>query len=249
MSLGGCALDDNDLSAVCDAFKNGIQLSMLKLSANRITDAGVTHLVDAILKNKSPLAVLDLSNNRPGRGGGRQIPADEGPMVEIYSQLAKSLAAVTCLQTCPRHWTASVSRLTSPWTGSQLSPFTTLCRLLASSREPVVQLGEIIGSIPTLGAEWNMITGSDRPTTDTPSWLKIASQRDRCIYISNLPGNATLQKLESMLEMDADCSVEETCLMKDPVTRSINGVGWCVMGNQESVKKAITYFNNGEVGL
>ena len=34
------------------------------------------------------------------------------------------------------------------------------------------------------------------------------------MYISNLPGNATLQKVEAILEMDADCGVDETCLMK-----------------------------------
>lgn len=65
LSLGGCSLDDNDLSPLCNAIKDGLQLSMLKLSANRITDEGVTKLVEALLKNKSnPLAVLDLSTNR-----------------------------------------------------------------------------------------------------------------------------------------------------------------------------------------
>lgn len=45
-------------------------------------------------------------------------------------------------------------------------------------------------------------------------FIQLPSQRDRCVYISNLPGNATLQKLESILEMDADCNVDETCMMK-----------------------------------
>jgi Ran GTPase-activating protein (RanGAP) involved in mRNA processing and transport len=68
LSLGGCSLDDNDLSPLCNAIKDGLQLSMLKLSANRITDEGVTKLVEALLKNKTnPLAVLDLSTNRVNR--------------------------------------------------------------------------------------------------------------------------------------------------------------------------------------
>lgn len=67
LSMAGCSLDDNDLSPVCETLKAGIQLTMLKLSGNRVTDAGVTVLVEAILKNKnSPLSVLDLSNNRVG---------------------------------------------------------------------------------------------------------------------------------------------------------------------------------------
>ena len=65
LSLGSCSLDDNDLSPVCDSIKAGLQLHMLKLSANRITDLGVSALVEAVLKNKNfPLGVLDLSNNR-----------------------------------------------------------------------------------------------------------------------------------------------------------------------------------------
>ena len=67
LSLGSCLLDDNDLSPLCDSIKAGLQLHMLKLSANRITDVGVSALVEAVLKNKNfPLGVLDLSNNRVG---------------------------------------------------------------------------------------------------------------------------------------------------------------------------------------
>lgn len=58
-------MDDTDLSPLCTAIKDGLQLHMLKLSANRITDEGVAKLVEVILKGKAyPLAVLDLSNNR-----------------------------------------------------------------------------------------------------------------------------------------------------------------------------------------
>ena len=65
LSLGSCSLDDNDLSPLCDSIKAGLQLHMLKLSANRITDVGVSALVEAVLKNNNfPLGVLDLSNNR-----------------------------------------------------------------------------------------------------------------------------------------------------------------------------------------
>ena len=31
------------------------------------------------------------------------------------------------------------------------------------------------------------------------------------------------------------------------MTRSINGTGWAVMADQESVQKAVDYFNTGEV--
>ena len=66
-STASSSLDDTDLSAIYEAFKGGIQMNMLKLSANRITGTGVNMLVDSICKNKNcPLSVLDLSNNRVG---------------------------------------------------------------------------------------------------------------------------------------------------------------------------------------
>ena len=36
-------------------------------------------------------------------------------------------------------------------------------------------------------------------------------------------------------------------VIQDPVTRAINGIGWSVMSDKESVQKAIQYFNSGEV--
>lgn len=44
--------------------------------------------------------------------------------------------------------------------------------------------------------------------------LQLPASRDRCLYLSNLPGNSNTQKLEAIFEMEADCNLEEVCLMK-----------------------------------
>lgn len=64
LSLSGCALSANDIQPLCKALRQGMKLHMLKLSANRLEDAGVVGLAEAISANKThPLAVLDVSDN------------------------------------------------------------------------------------------------------------------------------------------------------------------------------------------
>lgn len=64
LSLSGCALSANDIQPLCKALRQGMKLHMLKLSANRLEDAGVVGLAEAIAANKThPLAVLDVSDN------------------------------------------------------------------------------------------------------------------------------------------------------------------------------------------
>lgn len=64
LSLSGCALSANDIQPLYKALKQGMKLQMLKISANRLEDAGVVGLAEAIAANKThPLAVLDVSDN------------------------------------------------------------------------------------------------------------------------------------------------------------------------------------------
>lgn len=44
--------------------------------------------------------------------------------------------------------------------------------------------------------------------------FQLPESRDRCIYMANLPASVTVQKMEGVLEMEADCSVEEIFLLK-----------------------------------
>ena len=45
-------------------------------------------------------------------------------------------------------------------------------------------------------------------------FIQVSRQRDLALYLSNLPGNTTQQKVEALLEMEADCNLDEACLMK-----------------------------------
>lgn len=38
-----------------------------------------------------------------------------------------------------------------------------------------------------------------------------------------------------------------TC--QDPVSRSVNGVGWALMSDEESLQKAVDFYNSGEVHM
>ena len=48
-------------------------------------------------------------------------------------------------------------------------------------------------------------------------------------------------------DFTADNKINDFALFQDPVTRAINGSGWAVMVDQDSVQKAVDYFNSGEV--
>ena len=42
----------------------------------------------------------------------------------------------------------------------------------------------------------------------------MSSQRELALYLNNLQGHTTQQKIEAILEMEADCNLDEVCLMK-----------------------------------
>ncbi|OWF49630.1 uncharacterized protein LOC110451468 [Mizuhopecten yessoensis] len=236
------------------------QLHSLNVSSNDLGKVGLVTLV-SVIGGKSPLRTLYLQNQTRG--------VDEGDMDEVFKTLAKSLGFKVemkdeeIVQSCsdrPNLPEGLVVKL-SPLGGS---PGKLGCNL----DSPRIQTDYAKEKLPNLsfadsqvisaflkgtgsdvcvwsGEEWKMITGSNKPTTDTPSWLQVASSRDLLVYLCNLPGNTTRQKVEALLEMEADCTLEEVCLMKDPVTRSINGVGWALLGDKESVTKALDFFHAG----
>ena len=44
--------------------------------------------------------------------------------------------------------------------------------------------------------------------------LQLHKSREACIYLSHLPASITVQKMEAVLEMEVDCSVQEIFLLK-----------------------------------
>ena len=89
--------------------------------------------------------------------------------------------------------------------------------------------------------EWKYIIGSD-----APSWLMVESERRNSVYINHLPGSATSQRLQSILEMEADCSVAEIVFVKDPVFFKQSGAAWVLFNDETSVQQAIDFYTRGE---
>ncbi|XP_052705898.1 uncharacterized protein LOC128181513 isoform X2 [Crassostrea angulata] len=324
LSLSGCALSANDIQPLYKALRQGMKLHMLKLSANRLEDAGVVGLAEAISANKThPLAVLDVSDNTFGDEAAKQLAGlfahkkhktqlhslnvshnnvgkagllslvsvmggksplrtlylqsqSTGPqltepdMVEVYTKLAQGLGftikksgdqiqpGCSDLPKLPEGLVVRLSDLggNTGDIGKMLDSVRIKTDYVAE-KPPLLTFTDILticavlkgsgSDVPVWSSEhWKLITGLNRPTVDAPSWLELPASRDRCLYLSNLPGNSNTQKLEAIFEMEADCNLEEVCLMKDPVSRSVNGVGWALMSDEESLQKAIDFYNSGE---
>ena len=45
-------------------------------------------------------------------------------------------------------------------------------------------------------------------------FFQMSEHRERAVYMTGLPASITVQKMEGLLEMEADCEVEDICLMK-----------------------------------
>jgi len=70
--------------------------------------------------------------------------------------------------------------------------------------------------------DWNLVISADK---DAPAWLQLASQRECAVYVSNLPLSVTAEKLEGLLDNDADCNVKEVYLLKVGIHSYASGVG------------------------
>ncbi|XP_056005420.1 uncharacterized protein LOC125659591 isoform X2 [Ostrea edulis] len=243
--------------------KHKTQLNSLNISHNDVGKMGLLSLV-SVIGGKSPLRTLYLQKQTTSS----QLTIPD--MVEVFTKLAQCLGftipkAGAQIQPgssdLPRLPEGLVVRL------SELGGNTgDIGRMLDSIRIktdyvaeklPLLTFSDIqiicavlkgSGSeIPVWSSEhWKMITELNRSTSDAPSWLELPGSRDLCLYLSNLPGSTTTQKLEAILEMDADCNLEEVCLMKDPVHRGVSGVGWALMNDEESIQKAVDFFISGE---
>ena len=59
--------------------------------------------------------------------------------------------------------------------------------------------------------DWNLVISADK---DAPAWLQLPSERESAIYVSNLPLSVTAEKLEGLLDSEAECNVKEVYLLK-----------------------------------
>ena len=59
--------------------------------------------------------------------------------------------------------------------------------------------------------DWNLVISADK---DAPAWLQLPPERESAIYVSNLPLSVTAEKLEGLLDSEAECNVKEVYLLK-----------------------------------
>ena len=92
--------------------------------------------------------------------------------------------------------------------------------------------------------EWTAIIGPE-----APAWLKLDSERKKGIYVSHLPGTATMQRLQGILEMEADCSVSEVVFIKDAALLKQSGAAWVLFDDERSVELAVEWYAQGEAQI
>lgn len=92
--------------------------------------------------------------------------------------------------------------------------------------------------------EWSSVVG-----LDSPSWLLVENERKKSVYVNHLPGSATTQRLQSILEMEADCLVSEIVFIKDPIFFKQSGAAWILFEDENSVKLAVDLYVQGHAQM
>ncbi|VDH90227.1 Hypothetical predicted protein, partial [Mytilus galloprovincialis] len=213
------------LSKIFSTKSHKSQLHSLNVSSNNIGKEGLTSLV-SMVGGKSPLHSLHAQNQTEG--------LKELEMTELFTKLATVLgfnikkigASTSDLPNLPSGILVNLSSMRgNPGeTGAMLDSQRILTDY-PNDKIPTMTFGhiqELCAWLKNTGnnicvwssEEWGLITGSGRPTTDAPSWLQLEAKRSKGLYLSNLPGNTTQQKMDAMFEMEADCNLDEVCLMK-----------------------------------
>jgi len=237
--------------AISDKLTN---LQSLSLADNCIGKAGILALVGKV----GPASRLEVLNLK-----GQQQPLGEEDVDQIIERLANSLGfdlesngghAPSCFNL--------TSNLSINLTGlggdpGELGPKLDSLAILTdySSKhrrtltlEDALQLSAVLSHSGNTRAQmsqrdWNLVISADK---DAPAWLQLGSQRESAIYVSNLPLSVTAEKLEGLLDSEAECNVKEVYLLKDQILRKPNGLAWVLFTDTASVQRAVEYYNSGQ---
>ncbi|XP_070178677.1 uncharacterized protein [Littorina saxatilis] len=248
-----------DLCGVYSNKKHTSSLHSLNLANNGIGKEGLLCLV-ACMGGKSPLTCLYINN--------QTTSFLESDVEEIYTKIASVLGytvkktgetiqkGCSDLPSLPDGLTINMRGLGGH--SGELGPFldcpaivtdSSSQRLLTLTLENVFDIcgslqGQKDGKCVLSSKDWNHITGADK-NQSTPSWLQVAESRSKGVYLSNLPGNSTSQRLEALFDSEADCNIDEVFLEKDPVTKNNTGCAWVLFSDEASVDRAMTFYHSG----
>ncbi|CAH1788691.1 unnamed protein product [Owenia fusiformis] len=255
LDLANNKIEDDGCVQLAEFFKSQSQCKIhtLLLNSNAIGSVGVKALVECLHKDTS-LTILQLSNQRAS--------FEEEEIEELFEALRVTLGyeaiGEDSLCTLPylKHG-LQLQLLNMGGDPGSLGRSIDCAAIATDYRKHKLPLltfshalqiaaclkGNDTGECLLTEEEWNSIVGMDKRA---PTWLQLCEHRDRAVYLSSLPASVTTQKLEGMLEMEADCSINEICLMKDPVLQKNNGLAWVLMADVDSVHRALDFFNTGQ---
>ena len=257
---GACELAEFILSGTCTP-----KFNTLNISHNLLTKKGLLHLMNTVASapNSGGLVSLDVSHQKHG--------LTEDDLEDVVEALAAALnldpelATVAAEQSLPlisplfyvniSHLGGAVGPRTRQLDSVAIkTDFTKLCNtsptlsdylLIANGLKLSKASSSLAADSPLFSSEeWVQIIGQD-----APAWVKVASERKKGVYINHLPGSATLQRLQAILEMEADCSVCETVFVKDPALQKPSGAAWVLFDDEQSVQQALDWYVRGEAQI
>ncbi|CAK8674296.1 uncharacterized protein LOC143468479 [Clavelina lepadiformis] len=269
INLSNNLLDDEgagNLASVCMSASCSSNITRVCISHNSLSTSGILALVAAVGTTGRGLHTLDVSNQKKG--------IQEEELERIAEKIATSIGFdVDALlhevkhpfPSLPPKFSINLSNLggsagtlTRKIDSSAIkTDFSKLCHMNANLTDYLLiaaglarHHGDGIG--PSLSEnnavftneEWMTITGKD-----APAWLKVSSERRKGVYINHLPGTATIQRLEGLLEMEADCEIGDVFIVKDPVVRKPTGAAWILFNDEDSVDRALDWFGKGEAQM
>eukprot|EP01135_Chromosphaera_perkinsii_P007257 Nk52_evm65s745 gene=Nk52_evmTU65s745 len=266
--LSGNQIGDDSIVQLSRNLLPASSIKNLDLSINSIGDIGAQGIASCIMSGKSSLVTVRLSNNAIGPNGlGALLDAVCDPVsnlehldLKMQNSTLSETEFANATKSFIEYW--QNDHVNNPKTKSivvnlqKLGGFGSLFQNIASASlitdyaelqysapifQSVLDLSVCLGEVPFSEEEWDIILGKD-----VPLWTKSRSHRHRGIYIANLAPTMTINTVTGMLEMDADCCVEEVVLMKDPLLRLPNGIAFVLMEDEKSVERALDFFYSGE---
>eukprot|EP00128_Syssomonas_multiformis_P006996 Colp12_sorted_trinity150504_noHs@7106 len=215
-------------------------LRKLRLTGNNLSDQQGVMLAEALTGH--PLARLQLAMNQLAQAAAMA--------------LAEALAHVACRLECLELSNnmingAGVAALLGAASGEHswrfgpvesigvMTSFADLC-CPTLTLQHALDLAAAIRPTPYSLKEWDAIIGRRGPI-----WLKTESLRKRGVFVCNLAPTVDGRKLEGLLENEADCSVKDVFIVKDPVMSLPNGSAWVQFSDDQSVGRCVAWAASG----
>ena len=266
LNLANNSIGDEEAQAISQYLLSKHQtqkLKVLHISYNHLSKKGLLALMNTVCSNQSTagLVSLDVSHQKHSLSEDELEDVCEALVAAIGLDPERALhEAVEPVPQLPVGFSVNLTDL-----GGSVGPlarlmdsvaiktdFTKVCNtspslsdyLLISRGLKRSRASTSIDSPMFHSQQWTAIIGPD-----APAWLKIEEERKKGVYVSHLPGSATLQRLQGILESEADCNVSQAVFIRDPALLKQSGAAWVLFDDEQSVKQAIEWYARGEAHI